>query len=207
LTENAIRIKTLSGKDAELKDYVPALARLRIEIFRNFPYLYDGSMDYEENYLKTYTECPETCVIMALDGEKVVGASTGIPMTFESENFQLPFKSHGFNIGEVFYCGESVLLDAYRGQGLYKNFIFGREKHAKSLGRFKWIGFCSVQRDQNHPLRPAGYEPLDGIWNHYGYRKHPEIEATYSWKDIDQADETEHKLVFWLKSIAPESEP
>lgn len=207
MTAHQVQIKYLTGTDPELKDYVPALAQLRIEVFRTFPYLYDGSLDYEQDYLRRYTECPETCIIMALDGEKVVGASTGIPMAFESENFQRPFEEHGLNINEVFYCGESVLLSAYRGQGLYKNFIFGREKHAKSLGRFKRIGFCSVQRDPGHPLRPADYEPLDTIWNHYGYIQHPELEAVYAWKDIDQRDETEHKLVFWLKSIALESEP
>jgi hypothetical protein len=204
LIDENIQIKYLTGKDPELKDYIPELARLRIEVFRGYPYLYDGSMDYEKDYLKRYSDCPETCVIMALYGRSVVGASTGIPMEFESENFQLPFKNHGFDIGEVFYCGESVLLSAYRGRGIYKNFIFGREKHAKSLGRFKWIGFCSVQRNQHHPLRPADYVPLDEIWSHYGYRKYSELEAVYRWKDLDQPEESDHKLVFWLKSITDE---
>jgi len=35
-----IRIKRYSG--AALQQYIPELARLRIEVFRDFPYLYDG---------------------------------------------------------------------------------------------------------------------------------------------------------------------
>ena len=30
------------------------LARLRIEVFRDFPYLYEGDLDYERQYLSTF---------------------------------------------------------------------------------------------------------------------------------------------------------
>ena len=39
-----LRIERLSG-DALLQ-YLPELARLRITVFRAFPYLYDGDMAY-----------------------------------------------------------------------------------------------------------------------------------------------------------------
>ena len=41
-----IRIERWSG--AALEQYIPDLARLRIEVFRDFPYLYDGDYDYEK---------------------------------------------------------------------------------------------------------------------------------------------------------------
>ena len=44
-----IEIRILKG-DA-LKPALPALAGLRISVFREWPYLYDGSVDYEEKYL------------------------------------------------------------------------------------------------------------------------------------------------------------
>jgi hypothetical protein len=40
---NNIRIERWSGKD--LEKYISDLARLRIEVFHDFPYLYDGDYD------------------------------------------------------------------------------------------------------------------------------------------------------------------
>ena len=42
-----IQIERLQGE--RLRAEIPSLAKLRIEIFRAFPYLYEGSLDYEKN--------------------------------------------------------------------------------------------------------------------------------------------------------------
>lgn len=194
-----IGIKHLSG--AELAPWVPDLARLRIAVFRDFPYLYDGTVEYEENYLKTYIESAESVVVLALDGDKVVGASTGLPMADETPEFQKPFLENGYDPQKIFYCGESVLLKEYRGKGIYKQFFTGREGQARKLGRFDWCTFCGVQRPVDHPLRPADYVPLDAIWNKFGYVKHPELRTEYRWKDIDRTEETAHEMMFWMKSL------
>jgi len=198
MSEN-IQIKALSGR--ELERYLSDLARLRIEVFRDFPYLYDGTSEYEERYLQTYVNSADSVIILALDGEKVIGASTGIPMEHETEEFKKPFSDHGYNPRKIFYCGESVLQKGYRGRGIYKHFFTGREGHARALGRFDYCSFCCVQRPADHPLRPADYAPLDPIWTKFGYVRHPELCATYTWKDIDQSEETAKPMVFWLKSL------
>jgi len=41
-----IRIERRSGVD--LIPYIADLARLRIQVFRDFPYLYDGDLGYEK---------------------------------------------------------------------------------------------------------------------------------------------------------------
>jgi hypothetical protein len=194
-----ISIKHLSGM--ELEPWLPDLARMRITVFRDFPYLYDGTAEYEEKYLKTYMRSPESIIILALDGDKVIGASTGLPMEHETEEFQKPFLEHGYDPAKIFYCGESVLLKEYRGKGIYKEFFLGREGQARKLGRFDWCSFCCVQRPADHPLKPADYIPLDAVWNKFGYVKHSELRTSYIWKDVDQAEETAHDMVFWLKSI------
>ena len=194
-----IRIKKLSG--SELAPYVPDLARLRITVFRDFPYLYDGTTEYEEKYLQTYLKTDESIIVLALDGDKVIGASTGLPMEHETDEFKQPFVDNGYDPARIFYCGESVLLKDYRGKGIYKEFFIGREGQARKLGRFDWCSFCCVQRPDDHALRPADYVPLDAIWTKFGYVKHPELNTAYAWKDVDQAEDTEKPMVFWLKSI------
>ncbi len=194
-----IVIKHLCGP--ELEPWVPDVARLRITVFRDFPYLYDGTTEYEEKYLKTYLESPESVIILALDGDQVVVASTGLPMHDETAEFQKPFIDHGHDPAKIFYCAESVLLKEYRGKGLYKAFFTGREDHARRLGRFDWCTFCCVQRQSDHPLRPHDYVPLDAVWTRFGYVKHPELRASYDWKDVDQPQETAHEMVFWMKPL------
>lgn len=192
-----LRIERCSG--TTLTQYIPELARLRIEVFRDFPYLYDGNYEYEEKYLQTYIDTPSSVIVLAIDGEKVVGASTALPMKYETDELKKPFIENNYNLDEVFYCSESVLNKDYRGLGLGVHFFEQREAHAKELGGFKTITFCCVERSLNHPRRPLNYVPLDAFWNKRGYFKHPELKTTYLWKDLDDTEETPKPMTFWIK--------
>jgi GNAT superfamily N-acetyltransferase len=194
---NNIRIQRLSGE--ALCHYIPELARLRIEVFRDFPYLYDGDYEYEKNYLQTYINCPESVIVLAFDEDAIIGASTAIPLKYETTEVQKPFIAKGYKPDDVFYCGESVLNKAYRGLGIGVRFFEQREAHAADLGGFKHITFCCVERAVDHPRRPAGYVPLDAFWNKRGYVKHPELKTSYTWKDLDETEASAKLMTFWLR--------
>jgi len=66
---------------AQLGAYLDAVARLRIAVFRDFPYLYDGTMEYERNYLQTYLRCPQAVVVVAFAGQEVGGGDPDDPAT------------------------------------------------------------------------------------------------------------------------------
>src|SRR5512139_4005554 len=129
-----MEIRTVSGE--ALVAAIPALARLRMTVFRDYPYLYDGSEAYEAEYLRTYTASGAAMAVLALEDGAIVGASTGIPMAHETAAFREPFTRLGLDPAQIFYCGESVLLPAYRGRGLYRAFFAGREAWARALGGF-----------------------------------------------------------------------
>lgn len=194
-----LKLERLSGE--KLNRYIPALARLRIQVFRDWPYLYDGDLAYEEKYLKTYIEAPDSVIVLALDGERVVGASTGIPLKYETDEVKAPFTAAGYDIDKIFYCGESVLLSEYRGQGAGVAFFEHREAHARELGDFEYSCFCGVQRPKDHPRRPVDYVPLDNFWRKRGYEKHPELNTTFSWKELDEAEESPKPMTFWMKKL------
>jgi GNAT superfamily N-acetyltransferase len=198
-TGTAIRSEPLVG-DA-IRPVLDDLARLRVRVFREYPYPYDGSPEYEAGYLRTYLDCPESVVVVARDGEQVVGASTGLPMEYETEDVRRPFRARGYGVGRVFYLGESVLLPDYRGRGLGVRFFEEREAHARRLGRFDLAAFCAVQRPPDHTRRPADHVPLDEFWKRRGYQRHPELATTFSWKDLDEAEESPKPMVFWLKDL------
>ncbi len=196
---DGIRLERFSGDAAG--PWVPDLARLRIEVFREFPYLYDGSLEYEERYLRAFARSARSVIAVAFDRGRPVGASTGMPLEDETGEIQRPFREAGCDLGRVFYCAESVLLPAYRGRGLYRGFFAAREEHARGLG-FTLSAFCAVERPGDHPRCPPGYAPLDGIWSRLGYARRPELGATLSWKDLDEAQESPKPMVFWTKALA-----
>ncbi|MDH5592695.1 MAG: GNAT family N-acetyltransferase, partial [Gammaproteobacteria bacterium] len=163
--------------------------------------LYDGDLAYEERYLQTYIQAPDSVIVLAFDGDKVVGASTGIPLKHETDEVKKPFIDAGYDVDKVFYCGESVLLSQYRGQGAGVAFFEQREEHAREIGGFDYSCFCGVQRPDDHPLRPEEYEPLDNFWRKRGYEKHPELSTTFSWKELGEDHESPKPMTFWMKKL------
>ena len=193
-------IRLLRG--AEIEPHIDDLARLRIQVFREFPYLYDGNLDYEAEYLTTYVRSADSLCVLVRDEGRVVGASTALPLADETEEFQQPFIAAGWNPARIFYCAESVVLPAWRGRGLGVRFFVEREVHARKLGGFDWCAFCAVQRPVDHPRRPADYQPLDAFWARRGYRHNPELHTYYHWRDLDEAEESAKPMSFWLKELA-----
>src|SRR5208283_1591193 len=103
-----LRIETLTG-DA-LRPVLPALARLRTEVFRQWPYCYDGAAADEQAYLGRYVRSPRAAIVLAWDGDAPVGASTCLPLEDEIEDIRAPFAARGLDPSRFFYFGECVLL-------------------------------------------------------------------------------------------------
>lgn len=191
-------VRCLHGQ--EIEPCIDAIAQLRIEVFREFPYLYDGTLDYETDYLKVYLRSEKSVVVVAEDEDRIVGASTALPMTDADEAFQKPFHEQGHAVEDIYYLGESVLLKSYRGLGVGHQFFDHREACARKYGYAKTT-FCAVERPVDHPLRPGDYRSLEPFWKKRGYAHHPELKAEFAWKTIDvSAGEVNHVLSFWVKA-------
>lgn len=197
VTHTGLTLSTATGD--ELRAAIPDLARLRGEVFRAFPYLYAGDQAYEEQYLRTYTEAPGALVALARDGDKVVGASTAIPLTGETAEVQRPFLNNPeFDVHDILYLGESVLLPEYRGQGLGHKFFDVREAHAEKLG-LHLTTFCAVQRPEDHPLRPNPYRTHNAFWQARGYTERPDLTTEMIWQDLGEDHETAKPMRFWVR--------
>lgn len=194
-----LRIEQLRG--ADIASQLDALADVRIRVFRAFPYLYEGSREYEAKYLDVYLKCPRSLAVLVWDDARCIGASTALPLPNAEAEAQAPFLAGGHVVETIDYFGESVLLPEYRGRGLGVKFFELREAHAREQG-LSVCAFCSVQRPDDHPARPADYVPNDAFWTKRGYRKAPEITTTYSWPDIGERDESNKPMTFWLRTLA-----
>ncbi len=191
-----MRVARLKG--AQIEAALGDLAELRVCVFRDFPYLYDGDQAYEQHYMRSYRDNPDATLVVAMDGDRVIGAATGMPLADHADAAQLTGPVPP--VEQIYYCAESVLLPAYRGRGLGHAFFDHREAAARAQG-YAYALFCGVIRPDNHPARPAGYRPLDAFWRKRGYEKVDGAIATFHWKDIDQAVETPHQLQVWMRAL------
>jgi GNAT superfamily N-acetyltransferase len=191
-----LRFETLRGDG--LRAWLPRLAGLRIAVFRDWPYLYEGEDAYEQRYLAAYADSPGAAVIAAIDGERAVGCATCQPMTEATARVQAAFRGRGLDPARFCYFGESVLLREYRGQGAGVRFFELREAHARGL-RLAAAAFCAVTRNDNDPRRPRDHVPLDAFWRKRGYDRRADISVVFDWKEVGDDRETPHALGFWVK--------
>lgn len=195
---SALRIELLRG--AEIAQQLDALAALRITVFREWPYLYEGTAEYEKKYLETYVRCPRSLAVLVWDGEACVGASTVLPLADAGAAAQAPFLAQGQAIERIDYFGESIILRPYRGRGLGVKFFELREAHARDLG-LEVCAFCAVERPADHPARPLDYVPNDVFWMHRGYHKTPALQASFDWPDIGEKESSSKSMSFWMRSL------
>ncbi len=193
-------LRHLHGPD--IGEVLEDLAELRIAVFREYPYLYDGTADYEKSYLQPYLDCRDSIAVMVFDRRKAVGASIGLPLAAADHDFQRPFEEAGRQpVESYFYCAESVLLPEYRGQGIGHRFFDEREAHAAGLGRITHTCFCAVERPSDHPARPDDYRDLTFFWEARGYRKQEDLKTSFPWKEIGGIEESRKPMIFWTRPI------
>lgn len=198
LSTQNITIQALTGQEA--KRYFDDIARIRLTLFREYPYLYKGTVTYEEEYLETYFKSPHTAILLVFDGDKVVGFSNSIPLTEESDEMKAPFIQKGLNLNDYLYIGEVMIYTAYRGQGILRKFFEFHEAKARKEG-CKYTVFMTVERPDDHPCKPDKYKSLDTTWRHFGYELIPGLQIQLAWTQVDTNRETDNTLSIWQKTI------
>lgn len=174
------------------------LARLRIAIFRAYPYLYGGTVADEAEYLADFFGSADAVLVAARGAEGIVGAATASPMRDQAADFRARFEAAGFDPGTLFYFGESVLLPGYRGRGIGHAFFDAREQAARDAGA-SGSAFAAVIRPGDHPARPAGYRPLDPFWLARGYAPVEGLTVTMDWKEVGEPAASAKQLQVWMR--------
>jgi len=183
----------------EILKVIDELAKLRIEVFREYPYLYEGDVDYEKKYLQVYVQSENSRIWILKKDNEIVGATTCIPLRDESKEFQEDFIEQKIDVNKVFYFGESIIKKDYRGSKVGPKLFELREEHAKEvLPDLKITCFAAVERG-DHPSKPKEYRPLDQFWKRLGYQKNSKMKVDYPWKDIGEEEESYKTLYYWMK--------
>ncbi|MEE4330851.1 MAG: GNAT family N-acetyltransferase [Wenzhouxiangella sp.] len=184
-----------------MRPFLDDLAALRMRVFHDWPYLYEGSIEEERRYLNHFAESDQSVLVLArAEDGRIVGCSTAMALSEAETAFRQPFIEAGWNLDEMMYFGESVLLPQWRGRGLGHAFFDQREAMARALGK-TGACFCAVQRPADHPLRPAQARDLAPFWSKRGYRRRPELTTRFPWTDRGETSETLKPMVFWTRAL------
>lgn len=179
--------------------FIDDVARLRIETFREFPYLYEGNLTYEKSYLEKFCRAKNSLIVIAFDNKKVIGALTGLPLSEEESEIQEPWIEKGFDLSTIYYFNEALIEANYRNSGLGSKLFEIAEDWANK--HFEQFSLASVLRADDHPSKPKNYQGLDGFWNKLGYQKQKDLICNLEWKEIGENTETKKSMIFWKKQI------
>ena len=194
----SLTTKLLTGREVE--ESLDALATLRIEIFREFPYLYDGNRESELRYLKGYAQAAEACVLTVTDADRIVGAATGMPLQHEQKELIAPFAATSYPVDSIYYVGELLFYPAYRNRGLGMKLLSMMEDKIRSLGSYRYLTCATVVRPDDHPHRPANYVPIERFLHRTEFRAVPAVTTSFTWLETDGGSR-DHAMQFWIKVL------
>ena len=177
-----------------------AIARLRLQVMREWPCLFAGGPDEAAALLHPCVASWRSVAVLAFDGDALVGASTGLPLADEHEAVRAPFEAAGMDPGRIFLCRESMLAAPWRGRGIGHRFFDERESHARGLSGFDYTALLAVDRPDTHPRRPPFGRDSVGFWRKRGYAPHASIRVTMPWPEPDEGA-VMHTLTAWLRPL------
>lgn len=170
-----------------IKTYLPSIAKLRVDVFKEPPFCFEWDMKHELFNLRRLL-CKEGIAILVFDKTKLVGAATGLPLQEAPLPILKPFQDQGVHVEKYFFFGQSILLPPYRGRGLYNHFFALREQHVLHLKKYTHICFSQmILAEQRESFS------LDNFWHKRGYALQP--------KFVSSMENKRCELAFWVKNL------
>ncbi len=193
------QIETLQGKATHA--LASEIASLRSSVFAEYPYLYEATIQQESQYFQTYMDKPSALCVTIKDHGSVVGMALGMSLEDHDNEYKQPFLEKPFNLPQIFYLGDLILLSQYRGKGLGKT-LYQKFEDQVQEKNYQYIAFCEIQRGPDDPKKPPHYRSLDTFWKDLGYNSLSPMKVSSSWKEIGGEDAVEHDLVFSIKELS-----
>jgi len=195
-----MNVSELMLQGADILGHLENIARLRLSLFREYPYLYAGKMKYELQYLQHYANKDEATVIVSSYENQLAGAVTAIPLQYESEEMIAPVAATSYMVERTYYIGELLFYPEYRNKGLGTRLLSRIEEHVLNLQDYDYLICATVIRPENHPLIPAGYVPIERFLQRNRFAKLPGVSTHSAWKETDGTRKN-HEMQFWLKAV------
>ncbi len=194
--DSTLRVETLNAASA--RDHFETLARMRIDEFRGYPYLYEGNIAYEKAYFESYFASEGFRALAVFDGARICGMATYIPLANEAAYMTEPFARAGLDVKKYLYLGEGILEKGCRGKGLFRVFIGYAETLRGEFGLEKVV-FMAIREGESDVMRPADYRPKAVLFEKFGFEKIPGLQAEMTYKSSVSHKDEPHTMEFWQK--------
>jgi GNAT superfamily N-acetyltransferase len=183
--------------------YLQTLSDLRLEAFKEFPYLYVGNIEDEVSYAQLYTSAPEGILVIAFQDETIAGLYSGLPLNASGAFISAwhdKLIEEGVDLTNYFYAGELIVKPAFRKKGLGAQLMTRLIQEVDAMGFSGFMGVTAI-RAYDHPLRPQGYFDTDAIWGKYGLEKIPVVlTGTWPTLQLDGSIKVEdNQLACWIR--------
>ena len=186
---------------SNIESCLEPLAALRLEIFREYPYLYEGLREDELCYLKSYVAAPDACVILSQESGTIEGAVTGMPLIHEDAQMLSAFTENSLDVEGFYYVGELLLYQAFRNRGLGSKLLGQMEAHIRSLGKYCKLTCATLERPDDNPARPLESTPITRFLAHSCFVMLPGVTTQFPWRETDGV-KREHLMQFWVKELS-----
>jgi ribosomal protein S18 acetylase RimI-like enzyme len=187
----------------EVRDIINEASLFRLKYFEEFPYLYKGNFEYEQEYFLEFSRHPCSYVEVLLLENKVIGIATGTPLKSDSnilkESADL-FFANNHSPEDYFYIGEVILAPNFRGHGLATLLLKNAEEFGRSKGYSRFT-LATIVREKNDPRTPDNYRSTDSVWIKNSYLR-TDLVFKYSWPTImpnKKVAVMDNEMVFWIK--------
>lgn len=200
---NEYQIKILVGN--QIEEIIPFWAHLRLVYFREYPYLYDGTLDAELAYCKEVMSYKDAAIAVAYCDEQPIGLLSGSSLVNFEDHFGNAegFKTAHLDATTFYYFGEGIVLPDHRNKGLGTQLSKQLESWVITQG---YTNGCFVSEShETHPLKPHNYKEHDSLWHALGYEK-TDISVTFSWNTIQpdgSSRNQDHSMPYWIKLLTP----
>lgn len=196
--EGNLHVETYKG--AEIAPYTNKIVQLSNDLFKKYPYLYDGSDAEYTKHLTSYAQSKHGVVSIAFDGNKVIGVATGIPLSEAWEKYQQPFRKKGENIDKIFYLGELLVSPEYTGKGLGQQMTKNVEQFAKGRG-YTTITAQVIDEKSVKETAPQNHYSMTNVLKKLNYQERPEINLVSYWTNVNESKESPHQMLYWTKAL------
>jgi len=188
--QRKVEYQLVQGSDME--QYVNDMIRLRLTVFRESPYFYDGTEGEERAYLEQHLHSEKGLFLIAKTGDHVIGMLSGTPMK-DRDDYAYPYVKNAIPTDSIFCLGELVVEQSDHREQIGLNLYQLFEEHVRSLGSYDTISECVVL----HPIAGEGKSILMQV----GGSKCPNLVYHCFWKEIDQEVSTDHVMEYWSKQL------
>lgn len=206
-SEVATPVQTISVKlcfGEQIRLYTRDLSHLCLEVYKEWPYLYEGSEEEGVEYIEErYVKNPDSLVCLAFQGNQLIGAAMGLPLCHAPPHYLTCFKSDE-SLKDVFYWGELAVVPKHRHLKVAKEIYTKMGKEVIDSGKYRAIAFCEVTRSsdfiQKYP-KPDQYRGNDSLWLHLNFEIKANLTCQGKWRLVGEAQESTQDMVYWWKTL------